>query len=255
MERAFREGRTQTKARESSLKEQLDRMAPIMRASNLGRVPTITARILRRLAREGILGRDLIVIGTTSLYAYEARAGVHIGGDFVATKDVDLLFDARRGLKFCSAEMKREGLLRALQRVDRSFQGSGYQASNDKGFYVDLVRPQVRNKITTHPVDRIADDDLAAAPVAGLDWLLNVPKFTQIAVGEDGMPVPIVAVDPRAFALHKKWLASRPDRDPLKKARDHGQGEVAAALAQDYFGMVMDDPTLNALPAALRSLA
>ncbi|WP_158498741.1 nucleotidyltransferase domain-containing protein [Magnetospira sp. QH-2] len=251
-DRLFRDGRDEAKAREARLKKQLDQAAPILRASNLGRVPVITAKILRRLARDGVLGRDLIVVGTNALYAYEAHAGVQIRAGHLATGDVDLLFDARRGLRFCSEELRQEGLLRILQRVDRSFTGQGYRASNNDGFYVDLIRPESRHEVATNPADRIVDDDLVATPVLGLDWLLSVPKFEQVAVGEDGLPVPMAVIDPRAFALQKAWLARRPDRDPIKKVRDQAQSDVAAELAARYFGMDMDDPVLTGLPKALR---
>jgi len=42
------------------------------RASNLGRMPTTAARIFRKLDAEGLLGKHLFVVGTNSLYAYEA---------------------------------------------------------------------------------------------------------------------------------------------------------------------------------------
>ncbi len=40
--------------------------------------------------------------------------------------------------------------------------------------------------------------------------------------------------DPRAFALHKLWLAGQPDRNPLKKRRDENQGLAVAQLIIRY---------------------
>jgi Nucleotidyltransferase len=51
----------------------LDHMAQVNRALGLGRMPTIAARILRELDREGLLGAHIIVAGANALYAYEAR--------------------------------------------------------------------------------------------------------------------------------------------------------------------------------------
>ena len=55
--------------------------APINRAYRIGRVPKVAAAILRELDAEGLLGVQLLVIGTHSLYAYEAAAGVHLADD------------------------------------------------------------------------------------------------------------------------------------------------------------------------------
>ena len=83
---------------------------------------------------------------------------------------------------------------------------------------VDLIMPP-RGMHESDPVS-FAAEDLVAAEVPGLQWLLNAPKIDTVAIDEGGWPTPLRVPDPRAFALHKAWLASRPDRDPVKKQRD-----------------------------------
>jgi len=51
----------------------------------------------------------------------------------------------------------------------------------------------------------------------GLQWLLNSPKLDAVAIDEDGWPVPMRVPDPRAFALHKAWLADD-EQEQFKKA-------------------------------------
>jgi len=60
-----------------------------------------------------------MVVGTHALYAYEAAAGVRIAQKALATEDVDLLWDARKRVRFV-ADMKHLGkpVLRILQEVD-----------------------------------------------------------------------------------------------------------------------------------------
>jgi hypothetical protein len=41
----------------------------------------------------------------------------------------------------------------------------------------------------------------------------------------------MVAIDPRAFALHKAWLSTKGDRDHLKRRRDMEQAEALAHIA------------------------
>jgi hypothetical protein len=62
--------------------------------------------------------------------------------------------------------------------------------------------------------------------------------------------------DPRAFALHKAWLAGRGDRDPAKRGRDAAQARLVADLVATRLPLLrFDDPALGALPQALRALA
>ena len=42
--------------------------------------------------------------------------------------------------------------------------------------------------------------DPSARSIEGLIWLESVPPFEEYAIADDGMPVRMVTVDPRAFA-------------------------------------------------------
>jgi hypothetical protein len=65
----------------------------------------------------------------------------------------------------------------------------------------------------------------------------------------------LVAIDPRAFALHKAWISRRDDRLPLNAKRDREQAVAAANIATRYLKKSFDSPDLSALPNALRELA
>ena len=51
------------------------------------------------------LNKKLIVIGTNSLFAYEARAGVNIEEEHLATDDIDILNRKEKGLSFIFTEL------------------------------------------------------------------------------------------------------------------------------------------------------
>jgi Nucleotidyltransferase len=68
-------------------------------------------------------------------------------------------------------------------------------------------------------------EDLEGAAIFGLDWLINSPRVEAVAIDERGYPVRLVAIDPRAFALHKAWVSRREDREPLKAVRDLEQAQ------------------------------
>jgi hypothetical protein len=96
-----------------------------------------------------------------------------------------------------------------------------------------------------------ADDDLEAAAITGLHWLINAPKFEQAVVGADGLPLWMSCTDPRALALHKYRMSRRDDPDPLKRRRDMAQAKAVAAVATEYLGLSFKGKDLSALPAEL----
>jgi hypothetical protein len=84
----------------------------------------------------------------------------------------------------------------------------------------------------------VSDDpaDLLAVGIHGLAWLESAPRFEAVALDERGWPVRILAADPRAFAVHKYWLAREAEgRDPLKRRRDELQARAVALVCRRYF--------------------
>ena len=256
----FLEGKGKVDEQIQSLRNQLERRAPVLKARGLGRVPLLTARIIRKLDRLGWLGKSLIVVGTTALYAYEARAAVRIESGHLATSDVDVLLDARRKLTM-SGGISGRGLIRALQSVDRSFEAAGATtctAANKYGYMVDLVEPLDHRRMMRRGQARLSDhpDDLVATTTDSSRWLLNSPKFEATVFDERGLPLRIVTIDPRVFALQKQWIFKNdPTRDPAKRSRDENQARLAAIIATGHLGLRFDDPALSAMPRSFRDLA
>ncbi len=255
----FRDGRAAARERVASLDEKIRAMAPVNRAMRLGRVPLAAATVLRRLERRGLLGRGLSVVGTNALFAYERMAGGHFPGSETATDYIDLLVDARKRLRMVTATGEELGLSDVLRSADTSFEmlaPGSFRAVNAKGFMVDLIKPVPKGASAAVEKARIGSDpaDMTAAEIEGLVWLQNSPQIEQTAVDARGFPVRLSVPDPRAYALHKLWLAERPDRDPLKRRRDLRQAAAVAALVVRYLPqMRFDDPGLAALPEALRA--
>jgi len=256
--KAFHEGRMERRARLAQLDERIAVIARVNRALRLGRVPLTAARVIRRIAKAGALGHGLQVVGTHALYAYEMIAGVHFAPAVIATRDVDLLYDARCRLDLIASGLAETGLTGLLQQIDKSFEPTApgsYRAVNAHGFIVDLITPALAQPALRSFRASLGDrgDDLRAAEIAGLAWLESSPPVNVVALDERGAPVEIVAPDPRAFVCHKLWLAQRDDRDPPKRRRDRLQAEAVTRLLAQYLPhLSFADPVLDALPRALR---
>ena len=229
----FHTGKRDAQARLEAVRHRVQRQALVAQAFGLGRVPPVAAGLLRLLDERGLLGRDVVILGTHCLHAYEAAAGVRFDSGVTATHDIDLLLDARRRLSVCASRLGSGGLMELLRRVDRSFTpmaGSRFRAVNRDAFMVDLIAPV--QDVRDAPV-QLAAGDLVAVEIPGLEWLLSAPRLRAVAVSEEGLPTPFVVPDPRAFAAHKAWLATRPDRDPLKKPRDEAQARAVLHCVQE----------------------
>lgn len=252
---AFIAGKQAATARLAAIDAQLDEQARLNKALRLARVPRVVARILRELDGAG-LGDAFTVLGTQALYAYETLAGVHYLAELLASGDVDLLYDTRRELTVVAKKLDGEGLLGLLRKADRSFEcirKRGFRAANAGQFMVDLIIAP-RGMRQADAVT-FAENDLVAAEVPGLQWLLNAPKTRAMVVDEDGRPAWMRVPDPRAFALHKAWLSQQPGREPLKKPRDLAQARAVAATVREYLPHLPLDATMSALHGDVRAMA
>jgi hypothetical protein len=257
----FLKGRDENKDRLDGLSARLDQLAPINRAMGLGRVPSVAAKILRVCDEYGLLGEQLIVVGTNALFAYEVLAGAKVQSDLVASSDIDLLYDARCHLSLAvKGGISASGLIGLLRKVDRSFapiRPRSFRASNRDAYLVDLIRPEAKNVFRDQLPAALTDlpDDLQAATIFGLEWLVNSPKWEAVAIEDRGYPVRMVVIDPRVFALHKAWVSTRKDRERLRAKRDLEQAEAVAVIATRYLQLQFDSKDLAALPGSLRELA
>ncbi len=250
----FSAGRTVAQERLRGIKEKIQEQARLNKALRLNRVPRVVARVLRELDQAGLYD-SFTVIGTQTLYAYEAAAGVHFLLELLASGDVDLLYDARQKMVVVSEKLDGDGLLGLLKKADKTFEcvrENGYRAANAGQFMVDLVIAP-RGMHVTGSVT-FSESDLVATEVPGLQWLLNSPKLDAVAIDEDGWPVPMRVPDPRAFALHKAWLSGLPTREPIKKPRDLDQARAVAQLVQEEMPQFSFESTLTSLHSDVRKM-
>ena len=243
---SFRSQKAQNKERLSSLSKKLNEQSKFCKAAMIQRVPVIVAKILRILEKNNLLGKNYIVVGTNAIYAYEAAAGVFFDSSIISTNDVDILWDTRRKLAiYTNPDIKQSGFIGLLKKVDKSFEilnPGDFRATNDNGFMVDIIKPMPKPVCKDEPLSPGGKNDLKAVEIAGLEWLISSPKFSQVVIGEDGFPALLVAPDPRAFILHKLWLSTQIDRDAIKKSRDQKQAQAVLKLINKYLPQYKINP-------------
>ncbi len=224
-------------ARLKSLRAALKDAERLNKALKVGRVPSPVIAVLQAIEDAG-LGQHFIVVGTHALYAYEAAAGVRIVQGALATQDVDLLWDARKRVRFITDLGKLEtSVLGVLQQADPTFQrkeGQNETAINAKGFEVDFLRRQPEGD-DPHPF-RFSDDDGDLWPVQAVraSVLTSAKRFDHVVVSATGRMTMMRTIDPDAFVRFKRWMArSATHRPEAKKRRDLRQAEIVQKLVEE----------------------
>lgn len=252
--REFVDAKKRLSDRIASLHVALSEQGAMARALGLGRVPVIAANVLRAIEDAGLTRRNLLVIGTHAMYAYESAGGVRFSSDLMATQDIDLLWDTRSRLQLAELDDSGDvgGVLSLLKSVDKSFEpvkNAPYRAENKDGFYVDLVKNIPNPPWLPGVPGKIADGDLDPSGIDQLKWLLSSEKFKATVIDQRGNPANMTCPDPRAFAIYKNWMSQLPERDPLKRRRDFAQGQACAQLVVDQFQhLPFDDDELRMFP-------
>jgi hypothetical protein len=63
-----------------SQRERLDEHRRMARALRVGSAPPVLADVCRALCEHDLMGKNVLIIGTNAVYAYEALAGVRLQG-------------------------------------------------------------------------------------------------------------------------------------------------------------------------------
>jgi len=230
----------------------LKQMAPVNRALGLGRMPKLTADILRELDQHGFLGSKICVVGTNALYAYEAKSGIHIYSPLMETGDADLLWDSRERLSLAIDKLKPPAVLALLRKADPTFDASkqyGFSAENKEGFIVELL------SVDSGEIEETGlPDDLSITPMAGMDALLAFPKIEAVVIDRRGMPVRVVTPEIRVFTLLKEWTSKQSGRAPAKRRRDREQAKLLRQIAEDELGLRFDAKEMRNVPEYLSNL-
>ena len=232
--REFTERKRAVESRLQSLRDALKDAERLNKALKVGRVPSTVLAVLQAL-EDAELGPHFVVVGTHALYAYETAAGVRIVQGALATQDVDLLWDARKRVRFITDLGKTEtSVLGLLQRADPSFQrkeGQAETAINARGFEVDFLRRQPEGD-DPHPFRFSADEeDLWPVQAIRAAVLTNAPRFEHVVVSSTGRMALMRTVAPAIFVEFKRWMATQAKGRPkARQTRDGRQADIVQVL-------------------------
>lgn len=234
----FTTRKSEVQARLKSLRAALTDAERLNKALKVGRVPSMVVSVLQTIEDAG-LGEHFIVVGTHALYAYETAAGVRIVQGALATQDVDLLWDARKRVRFLTDLTNLNmSMLRVLQSADPTFErkdGQSETAINATGFEVDFLRRQPEGE-DPHPFRFSGDEnDLWPIQAVRASVLTNAPRFEQVVVAVTGRMALMRTIAPETFVEFKRWMAEKaPQRPEPKRRRDLRQAAIVQALLDEH---------------------
>ena len=230
---AYRTAKTAAKERREGARERLAETTALYRALRLPMLANEAGPILREADRCGLLGAELIVVGTNAMTAYAVEAGGMIRDLPDETADFDMAWTGEEAVD-------EQLVWQMLKAVDPTFTVNTertFQARNAKAYEFEiLVAPSRAGNMAR-------TDRPKPVPLPEQEWLLLGTPVDQVVACRDGSPARIVAPDPRWFALHKLWMSGQAKRNQLKRPKDGKQGMLlldAIAEAMPHYPLDAD---------------
>ena len=205
----------------------------------INRVPNELVAIFSRINELG-LDKKIILIGTNSLYLYEAKCGVFLEQTILSTTDIDLFNKRNTTLSLAVLESSKS-IKDVLKSIDKSFEQNPkvpYAFINKNKIEVELINPLTKHmKINEYKQDPLFDK-IIKLEMNKIEWLENSRLFESIIIAENGKMAKVHAIHPLDYAVYKVWLSKQKDRNILKSTRDKKQAKVVTLLIQNYMPMI-----------------
>lgn len=233
---SFINSKKEAKERVKRLKEKLIKDAKLNKIEGIARTPNELVKLFRKINELG-LDDKLIVIGTNSLYAYEARAGVAIEEEYLATEDIDMLNRKDKGLSFIFKELQMPtNALEFLHLIDKSFyqhEKLPYRFINKDGIWIELINP-LSDSVGFTSYKSNLFSDLIPLEMTGIQWLENSRLFKETIIANNGKSANITTIHPLEYSIYKNWLSKQKNRDFQKHQRDVQQSKLVSQLILEY---------------------
>lgn len=239
----YRAEKADAKDRRDGSRAALEEKSSLYRALRLPLLPSPAGRILREADRRGLLGNEILVVGTNAVGAYSLEANGFIRDAPDETEDFDMALIKEQ------AQDGARPIWDLLKAADGTFTVNTerpFQARNRDAYEVEIL-------VAPSRADGIFRTDMPKpVPLPEQEWLLLGDPVDQVLICRDGTPARLVVPDPRYFALQKLWMAEQPKRNPQKRPKDAKQGMAildAVDLAMPRFKL--DTNFIATLPPEL----
>jgi hypothetical protein len=242
---AFNQQKKALKASLKQSKELLIKNEKINKFTKISRVPNIIVNLFRRINELG-LDEKVIIIGTNSLYAYEAYCGVFIEEEHLATFDIDVFNKRNKKISFALKEKLPQKTLKSiLLDVDKSFTKSKeapYRFINDEDVVVEIITPISKKELQNDNFSGVMNLE-----IDGTKWIESSKLHKQMLIGQNGKCAFVTTIAPLEYAVYKKWLAEHERKELIKKQRDLKQSHLVTKLIQEYIPIIDIDQELKTI--------
>ena len=215
---SYHEQKQDLKHRISASEERLSESCAMYRALRLPMLSSEAGAILREADMRSLLGRDLLIVGTNAIPAYQLEANAWIADIPDETEDFDMAWTSTE--KPDDHEKPVWSMLKAVDKTYTINTERRFQARNAKAYEVELLVAPSRAEL----LGRL--DVPKPIPLPEQEWLLLGRPISRVAVCRDGSPARLYVPDPRYFALHKLWMSKQEKRNPNKRSKDARQGKL-----------------------------
>jgi len=241
---SFNRQKKELKASLKLSKELLIKNQKINKFTKISRVPNVLVNLFRRINELG-LDDKVIIIGTNSLYAYEAYCGVFIEEEHLSTFDIDVFNKRDKKISFALKEkLPKKTLKGILLDVDKSFKKSkeaSYRFVNDDDIVVEIITPISKKEKQNDDFSGVINLE-----IDGIKWLESSKLHKQMLIGQNGKCAFVTTIAPLEYAVYKKWLGEHERKDFMKKQRDIKQSHLVTQLIKEYIPIIdIDDELQN----------
>ena len=233
---AFNSQKKELKVSLNATKELMLRQEKINKFTKISRVPNVLVNFFRNINELG-LDDKVIVIGTNSLYAYEAYSGVFIEEEHLATFDIDVFNKRDKKISIVLQEKMPQKTLKALLLdVDKTFVKSKeaqYRFSNNDGVVVEIITPISKKQLNNDTFSGVINLE-----INGTKWLESSKLLKQMVIAQNGKCAFISVVQPLEYAIYKNWLGKHERKDMMKQQRDIKQSRLVASLIRGHIPII-----------------
>lgn len=233
---AFVAGRDSLALQAAEIEPVLESQKRVSKALRLNRYPDETARVATTLWEDNLL-EHMLALGENAIAAYEVEYGAMVDLSSVPKRrEPPYPLEGRSALAFLIPHDEEflGAMIASLRRIDRSYQAFDTTVKGERG-------PSIRF-LTTEMISEQATLSGRPDDAEVLEFLLDQPAISNVAISKSGRPVPVYAVNPLGFAAYELLTHQHPGLASAITSLATDQNTENYGI-QDYFNAAQgEDP-------------